>query len=339
MKSKAIALTLLVPLLAIFAVANATTAHASAVASTASRACKEGSRLTAVTHRAGLVVTFGDRRTQTFCIEFSGDTISGLEQLQRSGLPLVTSGSGGLGAAVCSIGGQGSNDPTNCFASCTGGSCAYWAYYRYVDGAWKLSPTGASQTVVHDGDVLGWSWGPGGVAAGTAPETPGEICPNPTATPIATVTPGGPAPATPVAATPVPTSPPPPTPAAEPSAPPPTASPPQVGEPDEPTAPRDVHPQAPTAPTQSPESAVEGAAHSPATATGTPATATASPSASPKSGAIIIGELRGSENQARSESRAAGDGGSRRSLVSFGIVAAVLVIAAGGITHWRRRAV
>ena len=336
MKLSAMVLTLLASLIAIFAISTATGARASGVANATSKHCIGDPVLASVTHRAGLVVTFGDRRTQTFCIEFSEDAISGLEQLQRSGLPLVTSGSGGLGAAVCSIGGQGSSDPTNCFSSCTGASCAYWAYYRYVDGAWKFSQVGASQTAVHDGDVLGWSWGPGGNSAGAAPEPPGEICPKPTATPIARVTPDTPAPSTPVASTP----PVPPTPASPPT-PAPVGSLPQSDTTPEP-APADPLPDVPrppVPPAQSPESAFEGAARSLIAKTSTPAATMVTPSATPKSGAIVIGAQQGDQNQARSESRATGGGGSRLSFILFGVVAGTLAVAAIGITYWRRRAV
>ena len=61
------------------------------------------------TNQAGLVVKFGDGRTLTYCIEFTEDSITGIELLQRSGLTVVTSNSGGLGAAVCSIDGEGCN--------------------------------------------------------------------------------------------------------------------------------------------------------------------------------------------------------------------------------------
>ena len=98
---------------------------ASTDAALAERCVPADAQSTAV-HRAGLVVTFGDRHSELFCIEFTEDSITGLELLRRSGLPLVTSGMGGLGGAVCSIGGEGSSDPSNCFCrvpaarACTG---------------------------------------------------------------------------------------------------------------------------------------------------------------------------------------------------------------------------
>ena len=98
----------------------------------------------AAVNRAALVVTFEDGRSQTFCIGFTEDSISGLELLRRSGLPLVTSGNGGLGSAVCSINGEGCSNPGDCFCKCKGGTCAYWAYYHFKNEAWQISRLGAS---------------------------------------------------------------------------------------------------------------------------------------------------------------------------------------------------
>ncbi len=128
-------------------------------------------------HHAGLVVTFGTTRpTRMFCIEFTEDSITGLELLERSGLPLVTSG-GGLGAAVCAIDGLGSLDSSS-YNSCFGQYPLFWAYDQYVDAAWRMSSLGASSSIVRDGTIEGWAWG-----ANARPDPPGAICPAPTATP------------------------------------------------------------------------------------------------------------------------------------------------------------
>ena len=142
----------------------------------------------AAVNQAGLVVTFGDGRTLTFCIEFDEDSITGLELLQRSGLQLVTSNSSGLGAAVCSIDGEGCQDPGDCFCKCKGGSCEYWAYYLYEDGDWKFSPVGAGNRSVRNGDIDGWAWGGG---SGDTPNGNAPTCaePTPTTTPVPPATP------------------------------------------------------------------------------------------------------------------------------------------------------
>jgi len=130
-------------------------------------------------HHAGLVVDFGsDRPAQSFCIEFTEDWISGLDLLERSGLPVITSG-GGLGAAVCAIDGVGSSNPAT-YSTCFGEYPDYWAYYQLEGGTWHMSSLGASSAEVRDGTVEGWAWG-----ANARPELAPELCPvsNPPPTP------------------------------------------------------------------------------------------------------------------------------------------------------------
>ncbi|MHB8685211.1 MAG: hypothetical protein ACYC9X_12905, partial [Dehalococcoidia bacterium] len=165
-------------------------------------------------HRAALVVTFSNGTpTKRFCVEFTEPSISGLELLQRSGLPVVTSG-GGLGAAVCAIDGVGSTDASS-YSTCLGHGSS-WAYYQYAAGAWRLSPVGASTTVVSDGAVEGWAWG-----SNAKPDAPGLICPDqtPTPAPLPTPTAQAPTPSPAASPTPVPGS---PTPGAGPAGLPPT---------------------------------------------------------------------------------------------------------------------
>ena len=131
-------------------------------------------------NRAGIVVTFGEGRTNALCVEFSEEEISGADLLQRAGFPVVTA-SGSGGAAVCDIGGIGCQAPGDCFCQCHGSGCQYWAYYTLEGGAWKYSAVGASTRTVHNGDVDGWAWGSGGIGSGAKPEarTFDEICPPP----------------------------------------------------------------------------------------------------------------------------------------------------------------
>lgn len=138
-------------------------------------------------NRAGVVVTFGDGRTSAVCVEFAEAEITGADLLQRSGLPLVLGGGPG-GAAVCKIADVGCDNPNDCFCSCRGADCRYWAYYTLDAGAWKYSNVGASLRKVHDGDVDGWAWGSGKPGGGAQPELRAfdEICPPPTATPLPT---------------------------------------------------------------------------------------------------------------------------------------------------------
>ena len=110
-------------------------------------------------NRAGLVIQFGDGRIATYCVRFGEPSITGLELLARSSLRPVAE-VGGLGSAVCSIGGQGCAYPAQpCFCQCQGATCAYWNYLHLIDGAWRYAPVGASGYTVTDGMVDGWAWG------------------------------------------------------------------------------------------------------------------------------------------------------------------------------------
>lgn len=123
-------------------------------------------------YRAGLVVRFDDDRIHTACVTFSEDSLTGLELLERSGLR-VRRGFGG--GAVCRIQDLGC-EGDNCFCQCTGADCRYWAYFRLgPDAAWKYAQVGAGDVVVRDGDVEGWSWGPGATVPPPAMSL-GEIC-------------------------------------------------------------------------------------------------------------------------------------------------------------------
>ena len=91
----------------------------------------------------------------TSVIEFSG-SVSGLEALQLAGASPETHHYGALGQAVCKLYGAGDAAVPD---QCPGG----WQYFRAVGGAggWTQSGLGASNTVVHDGDVEGWRYGGG----------------------------------------------------------------------------------------------------------------------------------------------------------------------------------
>lgn len=165
-------------------------------------------------NQAALVVRFGDGNVEKRCVEFDESQISGYELLTRSGLPVELDAQG-LGALVCRIGDVGC-PADDCLCQCSGGGeCRYWSYWQRAGGGWQYSQIGASNRMLGDGEIDGWSWGPGNVNEAIAPPdlTFDDVCqtaPPPTATPTATATPIPPT-ATPIppTATPVPpTSPP-----------------------------------------------------------------------------------------------------------------------------------
>jgi hypothetical protein len=108
---------------------------------------------------AGLVVRYADGSTSYAWAPLGDETISGLDLLRRSGLPLVTTRFGSLGEAVCSIGGEGCS-----VAECGANICQssadapYWQYFRQSDGVWRAMILGASGTRVRAGDVDAWEW-------------------------------------------------------------------------------------------------------------------------------------------------------------------------------------
>ncbi len=148
---------------------------------------------------AGLVIQVGDE-VRTYCVPFTGESISGEQLLAASGLPVEQFG-GGSGRVVCAIGGVGCFDPGSfdaCFCQCSGNDCTYWAFFTRAHGqGWVYASVGISLARARDGDVHGWKWGRGGPSSAPAPAdiTFEQICGHPprggqapTATPQPTAT-------------------------------------------------------------------------------------------------------------------------------------------------------
>ena len=288
------------------------------------------------TNQAGLVVKFGDGRTLTYCIQFAEESITGAELLRRSGLPVVMASSGGLGAAVCNIDGEGCTNPGDCFCKCRSGTCEYWAYFRQQDGAWQYSPIGAGARTIRNGDADAWVWGSGNTTPGAASA---DCAAAPSPTPQPTSTPRPPT------ATPVPPGRPTSVPAAAPSA---TALA-QPANAQAPSPPPASQPGA--APPGEPVSGVEGAAVTPGSAQSPPASvATAASAASPASspspdrtalqtGTPPSGVIRVSDDEGHSNAAARSAGAwSWRSTLAFAAFAGLLLAAGAGALYWRRRA-
>lgn len=109
------------------------------------------------TNRAGLVIKYGDGSIQTFCISFAGDSITGYELLQETGLDLKVNIFGG-DVAVCSIRGTGCPGDDTCLL-CK--APLYWSYWHLQEKSWEYSWQGAGDHTLHDKDVNGWVWGNG----------------------------------------------------------------------------------------------------------------------------------------------------------------------------------
>ncbi|MEM7118818.1 MAG: hypothetical protein AAF614_40750 [Chloroflexota bacterium] len=137
-------------------------------------------------NQVALVVDYGDGNVQTSCLNFSEESLTGYEVLQRSNLPL-TVGVGGAGTSICAIGGVGC-PASDCFCQCTGGAdCIFWSYWHGQADSWEFSGLGANNYTVYDGAVEGWRWGQGSTQNADPPPfyAFGDICTAPdTPTPI-----------------------------------------------------------------------------------------------------------------------------------------------------------
>jgi hypothetical protein len=145
-------------------------------------------------NRAALVIRTSDQDVQTACVEFSEPEISGLDVLQQSEIAFEIDVQS-MGAKVCSI--EQTGCPVDdCWCQCKGGGdCIYWSYWHQQNDQWTYSQGGASMYSVSDGDVEGWSWGPGSVTEAFAPPDlsftdvcTAEQAEEPTSTPSPTAT-------------------------------------------------------------------------------------------------------------------------------------------------------
>ncbi|HEV2065723.1 MAG TPA: hypothetical protein VGR08_02725 [Thermomicrobiales bacterium] len=118
---------------------------------------------------AGLMIDYGDGRVSYALVAFTEESLSGVELLRRSGLPIVTVPFGGLGEGVCSIDAVGC-DPGACrrrLCQSADRESPFWQYLRQAEGgSWSPAVLGASHADVDDGDVDAWSW------SGTPPDLP-----------------------------------------------------------------------------------------------------------------------------------------------------------------------
>ncbi len=119
---------------------------------------------------AGLVVQTGDQ-VETYCVGFTGDSISGSELLQKVGIP-VTEWSG----MVCAVG-----TAEGCFQPGSFETCAcqsyppesmYWSFFVQRYGkSWQYSSFGFRdpRANLKDGDMQAWRWGKGSPNSAPAP--------------------------------------------------------------------------------------------------------------------------------------------------------------------------
>jgi hypothetical protein len=112
-----------------------------------------GHAASAATATAHVVIQFAPGNTIVREIHFNGSSVSGLEALQLTGLPIGTETST-FGTMACTINGVG--------------DCAsypdFWGYQNWSAGAWQDYMVGAGDSAVVDGGIEGWHWGEWGVS-------------------------------------------------------------------------------------------------------------------------------------------------------------------------------
>lgn len=256
----------------------------------------------------GVVIQEGEVVT-TYCVAFTGDSISGDEALRRAGRTFGQGG-GGSGRTVCSIDGVGCfnvnpSDFNSCFCQCTTSDCTYWAFFTRAYGRpWAYSGLAFNLIEAKDGDVHGWKWGKGSPSSAPVPRdvTFDQICGGPPRGGASAPAP----PATPTVAVTLTNTP----------------APPAAGA------------TITTAPTATTEPGETAPANSPAALTPLPATA------SPGFSATVPITPAPRTPQPTALAPAAGgdepDGGDSAQLLAFGAIAGLLVAAIAGGLVWRR---
>lgn len=110
---------------------------------------------------AGVIISDGEGGLIYGYVGFAEESITGIELLKRTEVPLVTIAFGGLGEGVCTI------NVTGCPASeCRQRVCQgsdrddpFWKYFRQTEpGVWVEAPLGGSGTQVRNGDIDAWVW-------------------------------------------------------------------------------------------------------------------------------------------------------------------------------------
>lgn len=252
---------------------------------------------------AGLVIQNGDR-VDTYCVPFSGDSITGAELLAKVNIPVVQ-----WSGLVCAVGNEGSSP--GCFHPSSFDTCVcqsfppestYWAFFsQKYGGQWVYSASGFLSAKARDGDMQAWKWGKGSPNSAPPPVaiTFEQVCGHaPRGGQAAATEPPGPTQASPPAAATAQIS--------------PTLSQPSGGE----TA-------APAQP-------------SPAVAASIAATSTPG-AAQPAALVTIQSHGTATATPQPPGTGVAKDGGSDASgLIAFGAIAAVLLGAIGGALVWRR---
>jgi MYXO-CTERM domain-containing protein len=97
------------------------------------------------------------------CVAFRDTEIDGIELLERSSFAVETERNA-QGAAVCRLDGMGCSTE-DCFCEFPD----FWGYWTKDGDEWEFSQTGATERMVRDGSIDGWTYGKDGKPA------PGDV--------------------------------------------------------------------------------------------------------------------------------------------------------------------
>jgi hypothetical protein len=103
---------------------------------------------------AALVIDHSDGTRIIKKVEFYGETITGVQLLEKSGFNIILYDAG-FGMAVCAIDNEGQN-ADNCFGDPKG---RYWGINLLIGNSWEASMVGASDLIVYHQDVHGYLFG------------------------------------------------------------------------------------------------------------------------------------------------------------------------------------
>ncbi len=117
---------------------------------------------------AGVVIDYGTH-TESFCVAFAGDSISGDALLAAAGREVNQFS--GLVCGIDAVGCLHSGSFDSCTCQCRGSNCTYWAFFTrdYGQGGWTYSGLGFRLARAGDGDLQGWRWGAGTLTSAPPP--------------------------------------------------------------------------------------------------------------------------------------------------------------------------
>ena len=108
-------------------------------------------------NQAGLVINHLDGARTIRVVDFYGETLTGFQLIQQSGLDLVAAHYS-FGPAVCAIDGEG-HPSGNCFGDFSVGDPSWALHNLNANDEWVSSAVGVGDSIVFGGDVQGWLFG------------------------------------------------------------------------------------------------------------------------------------------------------------------------------------